>query len=210
MSIFFQGFLFCFGLIVSIGAQNAFLLRQGLLNNYPFWIASICFFGDIVLMGLGILGLGSILAQQPLFSFLLAVLGAIFLFNYGCRSFLAVFRGGEAMVAEKGQSASLKKIILLSLAVTFLNPQVYIDTVVIVGGIGSAFNFDQKILFLTGALLCSGLWFYGLAFGAKWLSPYFEKRRTWQILDSLTALIMFFIAISLTIYAFSLFNQIWA
>lgn len=208
MDSFLHGFVVCFGLIVSIGAQNAFLLKQGILKQHVFWIAFICFFCDVVLMGLGVLGLGSLIAQSPLISLLLALLGAIFLFTYGSRSFISAYQGTTQLLADPNrQQTSLKKAILVTLAITLLNPHVYIDTVVIVGGIGGTLNFEQKIHFLIGALLCSFLWFFGLGYGAGLLTRYFEKRRTWQILDSITGLIMYGIAVSLVLYAVSLWGQ---
>lgn len=208
MDSFLHGFVVCFGLIVSIGAQNAFLLKQGILKQHVFWIAFICFFCDVVLMGLGVLGPGSLIAQSPLISLLLALLGAVFLFTYGSRSFISAYQGTTQLLADPNrQQTSLKKAILVTLAITLLNPHVYIDTVVIVGGIGGTLNFEQKIHFLIGALLCSFLWFFGLGYGAGLLTRYFEKRRTWQILDSITGLIMYGIAVSLVLYAVSLWGQ---
>lgn len=205
MDSFLHGFIVCFGLIVSIGAQNAFLLKQGILKRHVFWIAFICFFCDVLLMGVGVLGLGSLIAQSPTVSLILALIGALFLFTYGSRSFISAYQGTSKLLAETDSPQSgLRKSILITLAITLLNPHVYIDTVVIVGGIGGTLNFEQKIQFLFGALLCSFLWFFGLGYGAGMLSRYFEKRRTWQILDTLTGFIMYGIAISLVLYAISL------
>ncbi len=207
MDSFLHGFIVCFGLIVSIGAQNAFLLKQGILKQHVFWIALICFVCDVLLMGIGVLGLGSLIAQSQLSSFILAVIGALFLFTYGSRSFIAAYQGSSQLLMQSDKSkSSLKKAVLVTLAITLLNPHVYIDTVVIVGGIGGTLSFDQKIQFLMGALICSFLWFFGIGYGAGLLSPYFEKRRTWQILDSITGLIMYGIAFSLLIYAINIFK----
>lgn len=202
MESFLQGFVVCFGLIVSIGAQNAFLLKQGILKQHVFWVALICFVCDVALMSLGVLGLGTLISQSPLASIALALFGAIFLFTYGSRAFVAAYHGSSQLLAEQEKNKSgLKKVILIALAITLLNPHVYIDTVVIVGGIGGTLSFDEKLLFLGGALICSFLWFFGVGYGAGLLSPYFEKRRTWQILDFITGLIMYVIAFSLLIYA---------
>ncbi|MEN2827607.1 Arginine exporter protein ArgO [Mannheimia haemolytica] len=194
MDIFIQGFIVCFGLIVSIGAQNAFLLKQGILKQHIFWIALLCFLGDVFLMTIGVLGLGTLIAELPVVSFIISLLGAIFLLSYGSRSFISVFKSGEYLVASGENATSLKKALLITFAITFLNPHVYIDTVVIVGSIGGKLDFNGKIYFLAGALLCSFIWFFGIGYGASLLSPYFAKRRTWQILDAVTGLIMYFIA----------------
>ena len=206
METFLQGFIVCFGLIVSIGAQNAFVLKQGILKQHVFWVALLCFLCDVLLMGVGVLGLGTIIAQSHWASIGLALFGALFLFTYGSRSFISAYRGTSQLLAQQqAQTVSLKRVILVTLAITLLNPHVYIDTVAIVGGIGGTLNFDEKIHFLAGALLCSLIWFFGLAYGAGLLRPYFEKRRIWQILDAITGLIMYGIALSLLLYAIKLF-----
>lgn len=209
MDSFLHGFVVCFGLIVSIGAQNAFLLKQGILRQHVFWIAFICFFCDVVLMTLGVFGLGSIIAQSPISSLILSIVGAVFLFTYGSRSFIAAYRGTGQLLAEQGGGLSLKKAVMITLAITLLNPHVFIDVVVIIGTIAATLTFEQKIQYLIGALLCSFLWFFGLGYGAGMLSRYFEKRRTWQILDSITGLIMYAIALSLLIYAVKLFPTVF-
>ncbi|HDV7285127.1 LysE/ArgO family amino acid transporter [Mannheimia haemolytica] len=209
MDIFIQGFIVCFGLIVSIGAQNAFLLKQGILKQHIFWIALLCFLGDVFLMTIGVLGLGTLIAELPVLSFIISLLGAVFLLSYGSRSFISVFKSGEYLVASGENATSLKKALLITFAITFLNPHVYIDTVVIVGSIGGKLDFNGKIYFLAGALLCSFIWFFGIGYGAGLLSPYFAKRRTWQILDVITGLIMYFIAFSLLIYTYQLALQIF-
>lgn len=209
MDIFIQGFIVCFGLIVSIGAQNAFLLKQGILKQHVFWTALICFLGDVFLMTIGVLGLGSLIAELPVLSLIISLLGAIFLFTYGSRSFISIFKSGELLVASGENTSSLKKALMITFAITFLNPHVYIDTVIIVGSIGGKLDFNGKMYFLAGALLCSFLWFFGVGYGAGLLSPYFAKRRTWQILDAITGLIMYFIAFSLLVYAYQLTQQIF-
>ncbi|ACL32300.1 LysE/ArgO family amino acid transporter [Glaesserella parasuis] len=205
MESFLHGFVVCFGLIVSIGAQNAFLLKQGILKQHVFWVALLCFLCDVALMSIGVLGLGSLISQSPTASLFLALFGAIFLFTYGSRSFITAYQGSSQLLAQQGQAkSSLKKVIAITLAITLLNPHVYIDTVVIVGGIGGTLSFTEKIHFLLGALICSFLWFFGVGYGAGLLSPYFEKRRTWQILDFVTGLIMYGIAFSLIVYTVKL------
>lgn len=209
MDIFIQGFGVCFGLIVSIGAQNAFLLKQGILKEHVFWIASICFLGDVLLMTIGVLGLGSIVSELPIASLIISLLGAIFLFSYGSRSFMSMFRSQEYLKASEERASSLKKALMITFAITFLNPHVYIDTIVIVGSIGGKLDFEGKMYFLSGALICSFIWFFGVGYGARLLSPYFTKRRTWQILDGITGFIMYFIAFSLLIYVYQLIQQIF-
>lgn len=143
-------------------------------------------------------------SHLPLVYFLLCLV-RFFLFTYGSRSFITAYQGSSQLLAQQGQAkSSLKKVIAITLAITLLNPHVYIDTVVIVGGIGGTLSFTEKIHFLLGALICSFLWFFGVGYGAGLLSPYFEKRRTWQILDFVTGLIMYGIAFSLIVYTVKL------
>lgn len=208
MEHFIQGLIVCFGLIVSIGAQNAFLLKQGILKQHVFAVASICFLGDVFLMTVGVLGLGQLIANLPIVSLCIAILGAIFLFTYGSQSFISIFKHNGALTQGDKMATSFKKTLMIAFAITFLNPHVYIDTVVILGAIGGKLAFIEKLIFLAGALTCSFVWFFGVGYGAGFLAPYFAKRRVWQILDFITGVIMYAIAISLMIYAVGLFNQL--
>ena len=208
MEFFIQGLIVCFGLIVSIGAQNAFLLKQGILKQHVFAVALICFLGDVFLMTVGVLGLGELISRLPVVSLLLAILGAVFLFTYGSRSFLNIFKADGALTQSSENITSLKRILMVTFAVTFLNPHVYIDMVAILGAIGGKLAFSEKIAFLFGALSCSFIWFFGLGYGAGFFAPYLAKRRTWQMLDFITGVIMFVIAASLVMYAWRLIMQL--
>lgn len=208
MEFFIQGLIVCFGLIVSIGAQNAFLLKQGILKQHVFAVALICFLGDVFLMTVGVLGLGELISRLPVVSLLLAILGAVFLFTYGSQSFLNIFKADGALTQSSENITSLKRILMVTFAVTFLNPHVYIDTVAILGAIGGKLAFSEKIAFLFGALSCSFIWFFGIGYGAGFFAPYLAKRRTWQMLDFITGVIMFVIAASLIMYAWRLIMQL--
>ena len=208
MEFFIQGLIVCFGLIVSIGAQNAFLLKQGILKQHVFAVALICFLGDVFLMTVGVLGLGELISQLPIVSLIIAIFGAIFLFTYGSQSFLSMFRANGALIQSSGKASSLKRVLMITFAITFLNPHVYIDTVVILGVVGGKLAFSEKIAFLFGALSCSFIWFFGIGYGAGFFAPYFAKHRTWQILDFITGVIMFVIAASLVMYAWRLIMQL--
>lgn len=200
-----QGFLVSGGLIVAIGAQNAYVLKQGLLKNHIFWVALVCFLCDFTLLSFGVLGFGTLISQSPLATMGLAVLGAVFLFVYGLRSLQSAIKGESALNLDpQNQRQNLSKTIGTTLALTLLNPHVYIDTVVIIGGVASTLTLDQKYIFLLGAVMASALWFFGLGFGARLLIPLFKKPITWRILDSVIALVMWAIAISLLSYAYSL------
>lgn len=201
-----QGFLVSGSLIVAIGAQNAFVLKQGLLKRHTFWIALTCFLCDFSLICVGVLGLGSLISQSPSATLVLAAIGALFLLVYGARAFRSAYRGNSGLNLDpqddKPQSAV--KAVLVTLGFTLLNPHVYLDTVVIIGGIASTLLFEQKIQFLIGAVFASGLWFFSLSYGARLLIPLFKRPSTWRILDFVIGCVMWLIAFSLIRYALTL------
>ncbi len=200
-----HGFLVSFGLIVAIGAQNAHVLKQGLLKQHIFWVCLVCFLCDAILMSLGVLGLGVLIGQSRIATLSLALVGTLFLLWYGYRSFRSAWQGGAnlAVTAEKHEQ-SVGKSIGITLALTLLNPHVYLDTLVLVGSIASPLSMGQKQLFLVGAIGASALWFFGLGYGARLLIPLFSKPRTWQVLDTLIGVVMWAIALGLASYAYQM------
>lgn len=200
-----QGFFVSFGLIVAIGAQNAYVLKQGLLKQHIFWVCLVCFLCDFTLLSLGVLGLGSLISQSNLATLSLAIFGAVFLLWYGFRSFRSAYQGGANLSVDGTRSqTTLKQTIATTLALTLLNPHVYLDTLVLVGSIASPLTTAEKYQFLIGAVLASALWFFGLGFGARLLIPLFAKPNTWRILDAIIGVIMWAIAFSLIRYAVNL------
>lgn len=201
-----QGFFVSFGLIVAIGAQNAHVLKQGLLKQHIFWVCLVCFVCDALLMSAGVLGLGSLIQSSQVAMLTLAIVGAVFLFWYGLRAFKSAYRGGANLSVGDDTHAlpklSKKQSIATTLALTLLNPHVYLDTLVLVGSIASPLALSQKFWFLAGAMLASGLWFFGLGYGARLLIPLFQKPKTWQILDALIGVVMWAIAVGLIKYAY--------
>lgn len=199
LNYLFKGFFVSGSLIVAIGSQNAFVLKQGLLKKYIFYICLICFACDFILMSTGVMGLGSFVQNSKVLSRLLAIAGAIFLFYYGLKSFISSFNKKNSLtINNRGNNCnSITKVMVTTLAVTLLNPHVYIDTIVVVGSIAGTFSLSQKITFLIGALTSSFLWFFGLGYGARILSPLFKKNLTWTILDFIIGCIMWWIAITL-------------
>lgn len=203
---FIQGLFVSGGLIIAIGAQNAFVLKQGLMKNHIFWVALTCFLCDFVLMSFGVLGFGSLISQSPMATIALAVVGALFLAVYGLRAMRSAIAGGTSLTLDNdSKQSTLLATIGTTLALTLLNPHVYLDTVVIIGGVAGTLSFEQKIAFLVGSLLVSAAWFFGLGYGARLLIPLFKKAITWQILDAIIALVMWAIAISLGVYAYELY-----
>lgn len=199
-----RGALISASLIIAIGAQNLFVLKQGLLKNHIFFVSAICFICDFTLMSIGILGVGSFISANPLITNILAILGAIFLIWYGYNAFKSALKGTSSMQVESqdNKNNNLMKVVLATLAVTLLNPHVYLDTVVIVGGIAGTLNSEQKMAFLIGAVCVSFLWFFGIGYGARLLTPLFKQKRMWVILDCIVGLVMFYIAYRLIIYVF--------
>ncbi|MEP1445916.1 MAG: LysE/ArgO family amino acid transporter [Paraglaciecola sp.] len=201
---FIQGALISGGLIVAIGAQNAFILRQGLLGQKVFYACTICFICDAALISLGVLGVGSVLQKAPFFLNSLAILGATFLYWYGFSSFFRAYKGDSHLHIERGkdQQQSRVKLILATLAITLLNPHVYLDTLVIIGGIGGTLGSEEKRWFLLGSIFASFVWFFGLGYASKKLIPYFESSKTWIVLDTLIGGVMWWIATSLVIFVY--------
>ena len=197
-----RGALISASLIIAIGAQNLFVLKQGLLRNHIFYVSGICFICDFVLMSIGILGVGTFISNNPFITNILAILGALFLIWYGFKAFKSAIKGTSSMQVQSQDSNnnSLVKVILATLAITLLNPHVYLDTVVIVGGIAGTLNSEQKMAFLTGAVCVSFIWFFSIGYGARLLTPLFKQKKMWVVLDCLVGLVMFYIAYRLILY----------
>lgn len=199
-----NGALISASLIIAIGAQNLFVLKQGLLKNHIFYVSAICFVCDFGLMSIGILGLGTFISRNPLITNILAILGALFLIWYGFGAFKSAINGTSSMQIESQSTdnTSRIKVVMATLAVTLLNPHVYLDTVVIVGGIAGTLNSQQKLAFLIGAVCVSFIWFFSIGYGARLLTPLFKQKRMWVILDCIVGAVMFYIAYRLVMYVF--------
>ncbi len=195
---FLQGFGASGGLIVAIGAQNAFVLSQGVRGNHHVVVAMLCIFCDAVFITAGVAGIGGAVSANPSLGQLVAWGGAGFLFLYGCGSLRSAIKGGSLVTGDKA-ALSLGAVIATTLAVTLLNPHFYLDTVVLLGSISSRFYGDSRLLFWAGALCASTLWFICLSLGGRMLAPLFTKQISWRILDSLVWLTMWTIAASLIV-----------
>lgn len=193
-----KGFAMGAGLIIAIGAQNAFVLKQGLKKHHLFLTAMTCFICDSILIILGVTGLGMIVTNIPFLVNVLRWGGALFLVGYGIRSFLSVFKP-QALVAELENPLQASKLstLLALLAFTLLNPHTYIDTFLILGSVGAQHPVEEQLPFIIGAVLASFTWFFGLTYGASTLSSLFKNPRAWQILDTIMGFVMFSIAFSL-------------
>jgi L-lysine exporter family protein LysE/ArgO len=196
---FAEGFIIMSGLIVAIGAQNAFVLKQGVQQNHVGLIALICASIDAILISVGVGGLGAIIASNEIVLMVSRWGGAIFLACYGLRSFWMAFKNQSLKIDSKGQKLSLKKLILMSLAVSLLNPHVYIDTCMLIGSVGAQFPAEERPFFAFGASLVSFIWFFTIGYGAKSLIPLFKKPAAWKIFDCTAGVMMICIAVSLVI-----------
>ncbi len=198
-SPFLEGFGLGATLIIAIGAQNAFVLRQGLLRRHVFITALICFICDVTLITLGVAGLGAIIEAAPALLTVMTWGGVIFLFSYGLRSFRNALnpKSLETENYADKQGSTLRGTVLAVLAFSLLNPHVYLDTVILLGGLGARHPATERPGFILGASIASLFWFFGLAYGASLLTPLFRKPVTWRVLDVLIGCVMWLIALSL-------------
>ncbi|MCC0036437.1 MAG: amino acid transporter [Hoeflea sp.] len=190
------GLLLGGSLIIAIGAQNAFILRQGLLRQHVFILCLICALSDALLIGLGVAGLGAIISGSALLIGVVTLGGAAFLAVY---AFMALRRAisPSALHAARTAPGSLKAAVLMCLAFTLLNPHVYLDTVLLVGGLSGRYEGTARLAFALGAMSASFLWFFGLGYGARVLEPLFARPSAWRVLDGLIALVMAALSFSL-------------
>lgn len=195
MSSFLPGFALSFSLILAIGAQNAFVLRHGLRREHVLPIVLTCGLSDAVLIILGVAGFGQIAATVPMFETVMRYGGAAFLILYGAQNARSAWRGGAVLETSDTSAAPLKRTLATLLALTFLNPHVYLDTVVLIGSISA--QYDSRPWFGAGAVLASVSFFFILGYGARLLGPLFASPSAWRILDALIALTMWIIAYSL-------------
>ncbi|PWR03420.1 amino acid transporter [Meridianimarinicoccus roseus] len=190
------GFATGFSLILAIGAQNAFVLRQGLLRQHVFALCLFCAASDAALIALGVAGFGAITGAWPLFPQIMALAGAAFLLVYGALRFRAAWRGGETLRAE-GQAPSLRRTLATAAAFTWLNPHVYLDTVGLIGAVSTQFSPDARAAFGGGAVAASFVFFFGLGYGARWLAPLLRTAAAWRALDAGIGAVMWALAAKL-------------
>lgn len=195
MHTFLAGFSVGFSLILAIGAQNAFVLRQGLRREHVLAICTVCALSDAMLIGIGVSSFELVSSLLPWVADAFLYGGIAFLVWYGWRNFAAALRGGQVLTAADTNSSSLKKTLLICLALTWLNPHAWLDTVVLVGSIST--RYESQFIFGAGAMLASFVFFFSLGFGARMLAPVFAKPSAWRVLDLIVALTMWAIAASL-------------
>ncbi|MGF1560861.1 MAG: LysE/ArgO family amino acid transporter [Geminicoccaceae bacterium] len=192
-----QGFGLGAGLIIAIGAQNAFVLRQGLKRQHVTAIVITCALVDVVLMSAGVLGLGTLIAASRTLTLLATLGGAAFLIVYAVYALRAALEPGRLVVDTAQPAGPANGAVRTALAFSLLNPHVYLDTVVLVGSIGGQFAMPDRLAFLGGAICASFVWFCALGYGAALLAPLFARPMAWRVLDATIALVLFAIAASL-------------
>ncbi|GAB5098247.1 MULTISPECIES: LysE/ArgO family amino acid transporter [unclassified Caballeronia] len=186
-------------LIVAIGAQNAFVLRQGLKRQHVGIVVAICAAIDVMLIGLGIGGMGALIQRAPVLLDVIRWAGAAFVFLYGVRAFLAAWRGPGHLNASERDSQTAAGAAATVFALSLLNPHVYLDTVVLLGGIGARYAWPGNAWFAAGAMCSSVVWFTALGYGARLLKPWFEKDVSWRVLDVIVGCVMWWIAGTLVV-----------
>ena len=193
---YLQGFAIGLSLIVAIGAQNAFVLKQGLKKQAVFWVCFVCALSDSILVVLGITGFATVIQLYPELVGFAKWAGAVFLLWYGLQHAIQAFQSNQSLHAGSQNEIQLSKIIIVCLALTWLNPHVYLDTVVLIGSISTQFE-QTKLYFALGVITASWFFFFSLGYGARVLIPVFANPKAWKVLDGVIALIMWSIAISL-------------
>lgn len=193
-----SGFFLGASLIIAIGAQNAFILRQGLLRRHVFVLCLVCALSDALLIAAGVGGFGSLVASSETAIGIVTWAGFVFLSVYGLIALRRAWKPGAMVAAESG-GGSLGAALAACLSFTFLNPHVYLDTVVLLGGISGGYAGAARLAFGIGAAAASFVWFFGLGYGARLLEPLFAKPSAWRVLDLVIALVMFALAVKLVL-----------
>ncbi len=194
---FVHGFSSTAMLIMAIGAQNAFVLRQGLRREHVLPVVALCALSDAVLLQAGVWGMGGVLLARPEWGQWMRWAGALFLLAYALQAGARALRPGQLLVTAGGPGNSLRSTVLTLLALTWLNPHVYLDTVVLLGTMASSYPTWGRAAFATGGALASALWFTAIGFGARWLALLFASPQAWRVLDGVTAVCMMALAFAM-------------
>jgi L-lysine exporter family protein LysE/ArgO len=193
-AVFAQGYALGLGLIVAIGSQNAFVLRQGLRREHVGLVVLFCALADAALLTAGVMGMAQALGDSPRLARLLALAGAVFLAVYGWQALRRAQQPGQLNASDSGAGMGRGAVLAQAAAFTLLNPHVYLDTILLVGGIGAQQPAVMRGWFIAGASLASLCWFMLLGFGSRWLAPWFARPAAWRILDGVISVTMFVMA----------------
>ncbi|MCF2870011.1 LysE/ArgO family amino acid transporter [Octadecabacter sp. G9-8] len=196
LTAYLNGFGVAISLILAIGAQNAFVLKQGLRREHVLAVVLVCAVSDAILITVGVFGFTALTQALPALAPAMLWLGAAFLFAYGAFSFWRAWQGGAALDPGQGAGTTLKAAVLFCLAITWLNPHVYLDTVLLIGSIASRFD-GFATAFWAGAVTSSFTFFFGLGYGARLLAPIMARPVSWRVLEVLIGCVMWAIALGL-------------
>jgi len=198
LNAFLTGFILGFSLILVIGAQNSFVLRQGLMGRHVFTVALFCSLADALLISIGVAGISIFLNNYiDLMSDWLFGISAIWLAGYGLLRLKEAIKGKSVLFVENSSANGLVSTLSFLLVLTFANPHVYLDTVVLIGSVSQQFPGNVKVAYVLGASLASFVFFFSLAYGAKFLSPIMQKPIAWRFLNGFIAIVMFSLAIKM-------------
>ncbi|WP_280339924.1 LysE/ArgO family amino acid transporter [Nocardia neocaledoniensis] len=194
-----SGLGFGLSLIVAIGAQNAFVLRQGIRGQHVLPVIAVCAVSDIVLIAAGVAGFGTIVEAMPALLTVARYAGAAFLLGYAVLAVRRALSSSTLIAEAAGASVAVGATVLTCLALTWLNPHVYVDTVMLLGSFASTYAGPERWFLAAGAMVASVLWFVGLGYGARKLAPLFARPLAWRVLDSLIAAVMLTLAVGLLV-----------
>ena len=198
LSAVLTGFVLGFSLILAIGAQNSFVLRQGLIGRHVFIVALFCSISDALLISIGVDGISIFLSNYiDLVSDWLFSISAIWLLGYGLLRLRDAINGKSVLIAKDSSVNELASTLSFLSVLTFANPHVYLDTVILIGTVSQQFPGNTKLAYVLGASLASFVFFFSLAYGAKFLSPIMQRPIAWRLLDSFIAFVMFILAIKM-------------
>ncbi|NVJ96707.1 MAG: LysE family transporter [Alphaproteobacteria bacterium] len=196
-----EGFLVSFGLLLAIGPQNFYVLRQGLRHRHVFAVATTTFLSDVLMIALGVMGVGRLFADNPTIAYWLGWGGVLFLLWFALKSLKGAIwpdaMTDDRIEASAGDAAGqgVRIAILHALAFAWLNPWAYVDTMVLIGGVSVKYASDYgRLAFLVGAVVASAIWFYCIGYGAKKAAPLFKKPVTWRVLDGFITMVMLSVA----------------
>lgn len=198
LSIFVTGLLTGLALIVAVGAQNAFVLRQGIRGEHVVAVVAVCLVSDVVAITAGVAGLGVVMERWPAVLPIAQIGGGIYLIAFGIQSAMRAWRP-SALAAETGTTMSLRRAMLLALALTWLNPHFYLDALLMLGTVANSFG-DQRWWFWAGSLVASSIWFPTLGLGARALRGIFARPSAWRVLDSGIAVVMGGLGVGLLVH----------
>lgn len=203
MNDFIFGFLLSGSMIIAIGAQNVFVLRNALQRQHIFLIACTCFLCDFLLMGAGVFFVGGVIGNTFWLTLLLSLAAIVFLSVYGFYALRTAIRANYVLdMTKQTNKMTPRQALLATLAISLLNPHVYLDTVVVVGGLAAQLTLLEKYYFISGALLASALWFFSLAYFSKFALRLFKSKLSWRILDTFIAFFMWFLVFNIALYLY--------